>query len=294
MKDMLFLINPRSGREQIKSQLLEILDVFSKAGYLPRVHITQGPEDAGRLASEFGETMDLIVCSGGDGTLINVVSGIMGLPKLPRVGYIPSGSTNDFARSLKIPTDPKKAAEAAVSGRGKNIDIGKFGRNQYFVYIAAFGAFTEVSYKTPQDIKNILGHQAYLLESLKAFTSIRPRRIAAEWDDGSIEGEFVFGMITNSRSVAGFKTLAPREVSLYDGLFEGLFIRMPRTPADLADIAASILLRDEDNENAFRFRASRIKVLSDSEIPWVLDGEYGGLVREAVIENLPGTLPLNR
>ena len=257
-------------------------------------HPTQCLKDAENITAQEAGNYDIVVCSGGDGTLNNVVSGIMGLPKLPRVGYIPSGSTNDFARSLKIPTDPKKAAEAAVSGRGKNIDIGKFGRNQYFVYIAAFGAFTEVSYKTPQDIKNILGHQAYLLESLKAFTSIRPRRIAAEWDDGSIEGEFVFGMITNSRSVAGFKTLAPREVSLYDGLFEGLFIRMPRTPADLADIAASILLRDEDNENAFRFRASRIKVLSDSEIPWVLDGEYGGLVREAVIENLPGTLPLNR
>ena len=156
----------------------------------------------------------MIVCSGGDGTLNNVVSGIMGRPRIPRIGYIPCGSTNDFARSLKIPVDPKKAAEAAVSGTGRKIDVGKFGDDQYFVYVAAFGAFTEVSYKTPQDIKNILGHQAYLLESLKALPSIKPRRIAAEWDDGSIEGEFIFGMITNSRGVAGFKTLAPREVSL--------------------------------------------------------------------------------
>ena len=294
MKDMLFFVNPRSGKEQIRSQLLDILDVFSGAGYLPRVHITQNAEDAKRLAAELGGKTDLIVCSGGDGTLNNVVSGIMGLPRIPRIGYIPSGSTNDFARSLKIPVDPKKAAEAAVSGTGRKIDVGKFGDDQYFVYVAAFGAFTEVSYKTPQDIKNILGHQAYLLESLKALPSIKPRRIAAEWDDGSIEGEFIFGMITNSRSVAGFKTLAPREVSLYDGLFEGLFIRMPRTPADLTDIVTSILLRDEENENAFRFRASRIRVVSEYEIPWVLDGEYGGTIREAVIENLHGVLSLNR
>ena len=205
MKDMLFLINPRSGREQIKSQLLEILDVFSKAGYLPRVHITQGPEDAGRLASEFGETMDLIVCSGGDGTLNNVVSGIMGLPKLPRVGYIPSGSTNDFARSLKIPTDPKKAAEAAVSGRGKNIDIGKFGRNQYFVYIAAFGAFTDVAYLTPQEIKASLGRTAYIAEAAKRLFSLTPIEVSYTQDGKEISDKFIYGMVANSKTVGGIR-----------------------------------------------------------------------------------------
>lgn len=294
MKNMIFLVNPRSGREQIKNQMIDILDVFCKAGYFPSVYLTQGPEDARRISAEYGEKTELLVCSGGDGTLNEVISGIMGLEKKPRIGYIPSGSTNDFARSLQIPSDPRLAAEAAVSQYGEMIDVGRFGKEKYFVYVAAFGAFTEVSYKTPQDVKNVFGHQAYFFESLKALPSIKPYRIQAEWDGGSTEGEFIFGMITNSRSVGGFKTLTPRDVSLSDGLFEGLFIRMPRTAVDVTDIVASILLKEEENENAVRFRCARVTVRSENGLPWVLDGEYGGTRTETEIENVNGAVFLNQ
>ena len=163
MKSMIFLINPRSGREQIKNQLMGILDCFCKCGYFPSVYVTQNAEDARQIAEEYGENTELFVCIGGDGTLNNVVSGLMKLKQRPVLGYLPSGSTNDYARSLKLPNDLEKAAKIACGDIQSRVDIGKFGEDQYFVYIAAFGAFTEVSYMTPQDKKYILGHQAYIL-----------------------------------------------------------------------------------------------------------------------------------
>lgn len=157
MKNMIFLFNPRSGREQIRSQLMGILDYFCSQGYFPSVYVTQNSQDAERIAREYGSSADLFLCSGGDGTLNNVVSGLMALEKRPVLGYLPSGSTNDYARSLEIPGDPREAAEVALTAGERQVDVGRFGTDRYFVYIAAFGAFTEVSYKTPQDKKNVLG-----------------------------------------------------------------------------------------------------------------------------------------
>lgn len=293
MKDMIFLFNPRSGKELIKGRLVEILDTFCKTGYFPSVYVTQGPEDARQIAMEYGEKTELFVCSGGDGTLNNVISGIAGLERKPRLGYIPSGSTNDFARSLKIPTDLRQAAEVAVGDRWQELDIGRFGENQYFVYIAAFGAFTEVSYMTPQDKKNILGHQAYILESVKHLASLKAHRLKVEWQDGVIEEDFIFGMITNTTSVGGFKGLVPRDVAFDDGLFEALFIRMPKTPADLSNIVSYMFLKEEENDYVFRFRASWVKVSGETEVPWVLDGEFGGAVQEVLVENLHGAIHMN-
>lgn len=175
MKKMLFIINPRSGKEQIRSRLLEILDSFVKAGYGPSVYITQGPKDAEYQAAR-AKTKELVVCSGGDGTLNEVVSGLMTITpeKRPELGYIPSGSTNDFASSLGLPKNMRKAAQTAVRGKPFLVDVGVFGKNRYFVYVAAFGAFTEVSYSTPQETKNILGHQAYMLEAIKRLTGLNP------------------------------------------------------------------------------------------------------------------------
>lgn len=294
MKKMIFLFNPRSGRELIKNHLMEILDCFCKAGYFPSVYVTQGNEDAKRIAKEYGADVDLVVVSGGDGTLNQCVSGLMQIEKSkrPKLGYLPAGSTNDYARSLKIPGDFPKAAENAVHGVSCGVDIGKFGADQNFVYIAAFGAFTEVSYTTPQDIKNVLGHQAYILEAVKHLTNLKSYKMRIEWEGGCIEDEFVFGMVTNTTSVGGFKGLVPRDVEFDDGLFEGLFIKTPKTPADLSNIVSYMFLKEEENSYVFRFRTAKLKVLAESEVPWVLDGEFGGDVKKVTIENIHNALIL--
>lgn len=294
MKDMIFLFNPRSGREQIGNHLAGILGCFCKAGYFPKVYVTQGADDAGRIAEEYGGETGLFVVSGGDGTLNQAVTGLMKLEqeKRPDLGYLPSGSTNDYARSLKIPGDFSQAAESAAFGECCGVDVGKFGTDRNFVYIAAFGAFTEVSYTTPQDVKNILGHQAYILESVKHLASLRAHRMKIEWEEGCVEEDFIFGMVTNTTSVGGFKGLVPRDVAFDDGLFEALFIRMPKTPADLSNIVSYMFLKEEENDYVYRFRTAKLTVTSEEEVAWVLDGEYGGAVKNVVIENMHNAMRL--
>lgn len=285
MKNMLFVFNPRSGREQIKRHIMEILDIFSGAGYDIHVHATQKQGDAAEIVRRLGNRMHLIVCSGGDGTLNEVISGMMELKRTPRLGYIPAGSTNDFASSLKLPRQMGKAAEAIVKGKPFPIDIGTFCGDRHFVYIAAFGAFTEVSYQTSQDKKNRLGHQAYMLEGLKSLSAIRPCHMRVEWEEGTLEEDFVFGMVTNTVSVGGFKGLVNQSVALNDGVFEVLLIRMPRTPADLSNIVSYMFLKEQPNEYVYKFKTSAIHFVSDGEVDWVLDGEFGGSRTQVDITN---------
>lgn len=292
MKKMLFIINPRSGKEQIRSRLLEILDSFVKAGYGPSVYITQGPKDAEYQAAR-AKTKELVVCSGGDGTLNEVVSGLMTITpeKRPELGYIPSGSTNDFASSLGLPKNMRKAAQTAALGKPFLVDVGVFGKNRYFVYVAAFGAFTEVSYSTPQETKNILGHQAYMLEAIKRLTGLKCYRMRLTWEhlgeQRELEEEFILGMVTNTTSIGGFKGLVGMDVALDDGEFEVLLVRKPRTPLDIASIAAYLIQREGENECVFKFRTSKLTVQSEELVDWSLDGEFGGSQTEVVIENKP-------
>lgn len=292
MKKMLFIINPRSGKEQIRSRLLEILDSFVKAGYGPSVYITQGPKDAEYQAAR-AKTKELVVCSGGDGTLNEVVSGLMTITpeKRPELGYIPSGSTNDFASSLGLPKNMRKAAQTAALGKPFLVDVGVFGKNRYFVYVAAFGAFTEVSYSTPQETKNILGHQAYMLEAIKRLTGLKFYRMRLTWEhlgeQRELEEEFILGMVTNTTSIGGFKGLVGMDVALDDGEFEVLLIRKPRTPLDIASIAGYLIQREGENECVFKFRTSKLTVQSEELVDWSLDGEFGGSQTEVVIENKP-------
>lgn len=291
MKKMLFLFNPRSGKEQIKSHLLRILDIFSKAGYDIHVHETQCQLDARKTVEHLGKNVDVIVCSGGDGTLNETISGMLQLKKTPSLGYIPAGSTNDFASSLKISKNMEKAAREIVNGFPVPVDAGMFCGDRSFIYIAAFGAFTEVSYQTPQDRKNLLGHQAYMIESVKSLASIKPYHMRVEWDDHVLEEDFVFGMVTNTRSVGGFKGLVNQSVSLNDGVFEVLLIRMPKTPLDLSNIISYMFLVEEPNEYVYKFKASAIHFTSEESVDWVLDGEYGGARTEVTIENLRERIP---
>lgn len=294
MKKMLFIFNPRSGKAQIKNRLLEILDIFTKAGYEILVHVTQHPKDAMEAAAGQGNDVDLVVCSGGDGTLNETISGLMQLSELPDLGYIPAGSTNDFASSLKIPKDMGDAARAIVEGEPYPVDIGCFCGDRFFVYIAAFGAFTEVSYLTPQDKKNVLGHQAYMLEGVKSLASIKSYRMRVECEEIVLEGEFIFGMVTNTISVGGFKGLVTQNVALNDGEFEVLLIRTPKTPMDLSNIVNYMFLKEEPNEYVHKFRTKSLRMVSEEPVDWVLDGEFGGTCTDVEIKNLRNQIRIMR
>ena len=294
MKRLLFIINPCSGKGRIRNKLLSVLDIFAKRGYRVETYVTQEALDARRKAVTRGRSADLIVCSGGDGTLNEVVSGMMELKRLPVLGYIPAGSTNDYAASLGLPRRIENAARLAVDGKASPVDVGKFGDDRYFVYIAAFGAFTEVSYLTPQDKKNLLGHQAYMLEAVKSLMDIRGRQMKITWEEGELEGEFLFGMVTNTTSVGGFKGLVSRDVALDDGWFEALFIRMPKNPLDLSGIVSYLFLKEEDNAFVYRFKTRKLKIAAAEDVDWVLDGEFGGKKREVEIENLEKRLYIVR
>lgn len=294
-KRMLLIINPRSGKEKIRTKLLDILDIFVKSGYEVQVHITQEALDARDVVVRDGAEKDLIVCSGGDGTLNETISGIMELPQQVQLGYIPAGSTNDFASSLRIPRQMLEAACAAAEGMPYPIDIGRFCNERYFVYVAGFGAFTEVSYLTPQDKKNFLGHQAYMLEGVKSLASIKSYMMKISWEENMLEGEFIFGMVTNTISVGGFKGLVNQDVALNDGLFEVLLIRKPRTPLELSDIVSGLFLKDEQgSELVYKFKTDFLRLQSLEPMDWALDGEFGGTKTDVTVENLYRCVEIRR
>ena len=296
MKKMLFIFNPRSGRERLRTKLLDILDLFVKAGYEVTVHVTQSAGDAQKQVEKKGGGVELLVCCGGDGTLNEVVSGMMAWSreKRPQLGYIPAGSTNDFAASLDLPKNMLRAAAIAVAGRPFAIDVGKFGDGRYFVYVAAFGAFTEVSYKTPQETKNVLGHQAYMLEAVKRIAGLKSYRMKFFWDDQELEEDFILGMVTNTISIGGFKGLVQPRVALNDGEFEVMLVRKPRTPKDIQSIVSCLINKDAENDCVYMFRTSNLRMESEEIVDWTLDGEYGGGVKEICIENLREEIVVKR
>lgn len=296
MKKMLFIFNPRSGRERLRTKLLDILDLFVKAGYEVTAHVTQSAGDAQKQVEKKGGGVELLVCSGGDGTLNEVVSGMMAWSreKRPQLGYIPAGSTNDFAASLDLPKNMLRAAAIAVAGRPFAIDVGKFGDGRYFVYVAAFGAFTEVSYKTPQETKNVLGHQAYMLEAVKRIAGLKSYRMKFFWDDQELEEDFILGMVTNTISIGGFKGLVQPRVALNDGEFEVMLVRKPRTPKDIQSIVSCLINKDAENDCVYMFRTSNLRMESEEIVDWTLDGEYGGGVKEICIENLREEIVVKR
>lgn len=284
MKKLLFIFNPYSGKAQIKNKLLEIVDIMVKAGYEVTIYPTQARADALNLVQKRAKKYDLVVCSGGDGTLDEAVSGMMVSEKKVPLGYIPAGSTNDFANSLKIPKDMVKAAKAAVSGKKFACDVGKF-NDSFFIYVAAFGIFTAVSYKTSQEWKNILGHAAYILEGAKSLHEITSYHMRVEYEDQVIEDEFIYGMITNSNSVGGFKNMTGKNVLLDDGKFEVTLIRKPKNLVELNEILASLSNMIDDTDAIYSFKSDCITFYAEEKVPWTLDGEYGGNPQEVKISN---------
>lgn len=285
MKKALFIYNPNAGKGLLKPKLSDIIDIIVKAGYEVVVYPTQKYKDAYYKVKTFTEEYDRVICSGGDGTLDEVVTGMMKREKKIPVGYIPTGTTNDFASSLHIPKNLLQAASTAAEGREFPCDIGRF-NGDVFVYIAAFGLFTDVSYETKQEMKNVLGHLAYVLEGAKRLFNIPSYKVKVTHDDEVIEDEFVYGMVTNSRSVGGFRNLIGKQVGFDDGVFEVTLIKTPKNPIELQEIIAALMIEQMDSKYMYTFKSGRIMFESIEEIPWTLDGEFGGEHDEVVVENL--------
>lgn len=283
-KKALFVYNPKAGKAMIRGKLSEILELLEQGGYETTVRPTTKRGDACAYVRDRSPETELVVCSGGDGTLDEVVTGMLASGRNTPIGYIPAGSTNDFGGSLQLPKNMLRAAQIVVNGRDFPCDVGAFNED-VFVYIAAFGLFTEVSYETAQDVKNVLGHLAYLLEGVKRLSSIRSYPLKVSYENQMVEDEFIFGMITNSVSVGGFKQITGKNVELDDGVFEVTLIRRPRNPLELNAVMAALLNRDINADCMLYFRTDRLTIESGEPIAWTLDGEYGGSHKKVTIRN---------
>lgn len=284
-KKLLFVYNPKAGKAGIKSKLADILDIFAGAGYEITILPTRKRDDARAAVAGRSRDYDLVVCSGGDGTLDEAVTGMIQSGFQTPIGYIPAGSTNDFGGSLALPKNMVEAARTIVEGKNFACDVGSFNED-IFVYIAAFGLFTDVSYETGQEMKNMLGHMAYILEGMKRLSAIRSFPMKVTYEGKVIEDDFILGMITNSTSVGGFKNITGKNVKLDDGVFEVTLIKRPRNPIELNNIILSLVNRDIDMGAMYCFRTDRLILESEEPVSWTLDGESGGSHKKVEICNI--------
>ena len=281
MKKMLFIMNPFAGQRRANRYLADILTMFSREGYDISVHMTSGPGDGARVVQERAAGMDLIVCCGGDGTFNETVSGLIRSGADVPVGYIPAGTTNDFATSMKLPTNVNKAARAILEGTPHRYDVGAFGE-RFFTYVASFGAFTRSSYATPQSVKNALGHTAYVLEGMQELSQIKNIHVRLELDDDRvIEDDFLFGAISNSLSVGGILTLDPKQVDMSDGKFELLLVRAPQDITEVSECLRALQTQKYNCRMITFVSASHVRVTAAEELVWTLDGERED-IRDAV------------
>lgn len=295
MKKLLFIINPVAGKKHAGTSLYNVVKRFCDAGYLVTVAITQYRGHGRELARSAGdEGYDLIVCTGGDGTLNEVTSGIVeGGHNIP-FGYIPAGSTNDFARTLGISTMPLKATEHIVQEIPKTLDMGSFNDGQqHFIYIASFGAFTEVSYGVSQQAKNRFGHMAYVAEAVKDMTKIKAYNVTVTADGGrEYKGRYIFGSVTNTRSIAGLIKFYDKKVDLNDGMFEVMLIKEPKDPLDFSNILQGLATSVQDNEMFDYFRASELTFKMNAKAPWTVDGEEAKADKVVTLKNLKEALTI--
>ncbi len=288
-KRMLVVRNPKAGSFLSQNAFLEAAGViFKDDSFNVYVYSTTGRGDATRIAREEGPGVDRIVAFGGDGTLSEVINGVMHLPQRerPELGYIPAGTTNDFASGVGLSRNIVKAAETVLTGVPEPLDVGQFGEGRYFSYVASFGSFTKASYSAPQDMKNALGYAAYLLEGLRSLADIRsiPLKVTA---DGKIyENEFIFGAISNAMSVGGVMKYSDEQVNLSDGLFEVLMIRTPKNLTEIQSLLADMANRNyTESPHILYQKAREVRVESEQPLAWTVDGEAGGETLEVTVRN---------
>lgn len=284
MKKLLFIINPMAGRREAQTELYRMVKVMTDGGYEVTVYPTSRRMDCARKVEEDASRFDLVVCCGGDGTLNEMVNGMMRHTDRVPMGYIPLGSTNDLANSLGLPPKVEDAARRAISGAPFQMDVGSLG-GRYFNYIAAFGAFTEASYATPQQIKNVLGHFAYILEGIKCISKIQPVHVKVTADGNLYESDYIFGAVSNTTSLGGIFRLDPSTVRLDDGKYEILLVRNPGNALESQAMLTSLLNRDFSGPHLQMLKASEIRFESDEPISWTIDGEFGGASSDTLIVN---------
>lgn len=272
MPNMLFVVNPNAGQRRIKRHLTDIISIFNQAGYQVDVHITSGPGEAIQVVQYRAGDVDLVVCAGGDGTFNETITGMLRSGAHVPIGYIPCGSTNDFAASLQLPTNVLQAARRIMTGTPTTFDAGQFG-DRFFSYVASFGAFTRTSYTTPQNIKHALGHYAYLLSGIQELSQIRKEHIRLEVDGHVIEDDFIFGAISNSLSVGGILTLDPNQVDMGDGKFEIMLVRAPKNLTELSECIQAVQSQKYSCAMITFFSARQVDISADPGMNWTLDGE---------------------
>ena len=295
-KNLLFIMNPKSGLMQAQKYMAEIIERFSGAGYLTQVLMTTGSGDAKDFAAEYGGEADIVVVSGGDGTLNGAIDGLLSGGHKTPIGYIPAGSTNDFANSIGLPKSIPACVDRIINGTPQNIDIGCF-NGRYFSYVASFGAFTSTTYSVPQNIKNILGHSAYVMAGIKELAHIKSihARITLEKgtpDEEIHEGDYILGGVCNSRSIGGIVNLEKLDVDMNDGLMEVLLIRMPKDLIELSDTTASILGGTFKSHQIEKYSAKNITFEIEEDTHWTLDGEYEKGNRVCEIKTLESAISL--
>ena len=284
MKKMLFVVNPNAGMKKAAKHLTDIIGIFNRAGYDVSVYITEKKGDAQVKVMEMADAVDVVVCCGGDGTFNEAMTGVMQASADVPLGYIPAGSTNDFANSLKLPTDMLEAARNIVEGQPIPYDVGKF-HDRYFSYVASFGAFTRTSYATSQNLKNALGHTAYILSGIQELSQIREIAVKLEMDEGVLEGNYLFGAICNSTSVAGILTLDPKQVDLRDGKFEVLLVRSPKDLAEVTECIQAFQNKTYNCKMVSFLNAKSVTVTMEQPVDWTLDGEYQQGLEQVQITN---------
>ena len=292
-KKLLMIVNPTAGKNKPRGPLFDAASIFSQAGYMISIHTTAFHGDAAQTAAALGQDYDVVVAVGGDGTLNQVVSGLLTLPEenRPLLGYIAQGSTNDFAASLQIPSNPAAAASLIVKSTATRLDIGRWNARP-FVYVASFGAFTQSSYTAPQSAKNAIGHLAYVLEGIKDLNTLRPYRVNLTADGEVLDGEYLFGAICNSTSIGGLMHLNREHVVLDDGKFEMLLIPKPKSPAELPNLILNLLDQEFSYEGLVFRHVSSIHVETAEDLPWSLDGEYAASMPVVDIVNCQQSLAM--
>ena len=290
-KRLLLVLNPTSGKRAGKRHLADVVDRFCRADYIPTVFVTASRGDARRIVRTHGGEADLVVCLGGDGTFNEVVSGLLEGGHTTPIGYIPCGSTNDFASAIGLDKAITNAITAVLEGEPHTYDVGRFG-DRYFSYVASFGIFSRTSYATPQNVKNALGHLAYLLEGVKELFDIHPWHVKVEVDGTVIEGDYLFGAVSNSTSVGGVLTLDPDAVNMNDGLLELLLVKMPRNAVELSDCIRALAEHRYDTDTITFLNGSDFTVTADPAMEWSLDGEWGSGAATLSIRNLKDAITL--
>lgn len=285
MKKMLFILNPNAGRRKANKYLTEIFAIFNRAGYDVHTYVTGGTGEAKKVAAARADEMDVIVCCGGDGTYNEVMSGILESGKKVPVGYIPAGSTNDFARSLGLPTEPVEAAKIIAAGNWESYDAGCF-NGRHFAYVASFGAFTQTSYATPQNVKNVLGHTAYVLGGVKELSRIKKHHLRFETDEGILEDDYIFGAICNSTSIGGILKLNKDTVDMRDGMFELFLVRAPKNPGELAAFLQAVRRKTYKCAMTTFLKTANVTIGAPGDMCWTLDGEQEAGYSEIKVINL--------